>query len=64
MNKHLLPLLMLPLLLNSCQALNPAFFQMADDVLTDGVIQVQVDKEAFEGNRKVSVNIEISEPTK
>lgn len=52
------------LLLSSCNALNPAFFQSAEAVLTDGVVQIQVDKEAFEGDRAVSINIEISEPSK
>lgn len=55
----------LPLVLNSCAAM-PEFLKTADDVLTDGVIQVQIDKEAFGKETDIEVNITIKnkEPVK
>lgn len=46
------------LFLTSCTAM-PDFFKTADDVLTDGVIQVQIDKEAFGKETDIHVGIDI-----
>jgi len=51
----------LAFVVTSCQALNPAFFAMADNVLRD-VVSVSVDKEAFEGDREVHIHIDIEAP--
>jgi hypothetical protein len=56
---NLLPLLTLPLLLSSCQALNPAFFTAADDVLTNQQLELSLDKEAFESGRNIHITIDI-----
>ena len=44
------------LLLTSCSYM-PEITKSVEDIATDGVIQVQVDKEAFEGRTDISVTI-------
>lgn len=51
-----------PFIMTSCGALNTDFFKAADDVLTDGVVKVQVDKEAFTGDREVVVIVKVTDP--
>ena len=48
--------------LTSCQAL-PQMFQTVDDIATDGVISIDVDKEAFRGDTNVKINVDISNKT-
>lgn len=45
-----------------CSSMAPDFFKAADDVLTDGVVQVQVDKEAFAEKKDVNISITITDP--
>ncbi len=57
--KILLLVLLMLNLLTSCAGMTPQLFQTVDDIATDGVIQVQVDKEAFSKNTDISVVVEI-----
>lgn len=54
-------LLLLPIMMAGCQGINPAFFEVADDVLRD-VVSISVDKEAFEGDREVHIHVDIEAP--
>jgi len=49
----------LALILNSCAGMWPDMAKTIDDIATDGVIQVQVDKEAFQKQTNTRINIEI-----
>lgn len=52
--------LLTPLLvLASCAGLTPEFYKTVDDITTDGVIQLQVDKEAFKEDTNVKITIDI-----
>ena len=51
------------MMLSSCASM-PELFKTVDDIATDGVLQVQIDKEAFEKNKNISVNILIQDPPK
>lgn len=57
------PVLAAPLFFIACTAL-PELYKTVDDVATDGVVQVQVDKEAFQNNKDVSIVIEIQDHKK
>ena len=49
------------LILTSCTGMAPELFQTVDDIATDGVIQVQIDKEAFSKNTKeITVDVKIT----
>lgn len=37
----------------------PEMFQTIDNIATDGVIQVQIDKEAFQKDTNIHVNVDI-----
>ncbi len=37
----------------------PDLFKTVDDIGTDGVVQVQIDREAFQKDTDISINIEI-----
>jgi hypothetical protein len=50
--------LILAAFLTSCSAMMPDLFKTLDDIATDGVIQVQIDKEAFNKNTK-EVNVDV-----
>ena len=49
---------LITLLTSSCTAM-PEMFQTIDNIATDGVIQVQIDKEAFQKDTNIHVNVDI-----
>ncbi len=46
------------LLLTSCQSL-PQLFQTADDVFTDDCVTIKVDRDAFQKDTDVDINVSI-----
>lgn len=40
-------------------ACTPEFYKAAEDIATDGVIQIQMDKEAFDKNTDVEINVRV-----
>lgn len=44
----------------SCQALNPAFFTAAEEVLTNDVCSVDIQKDAVMDGKEVRVTIEVT----
>lgn len=46
----------------SCNALNPAIFQAADDVLTNQQLEISCDKDVFAGEKQVRITIEVTSP--
>jgi hypothetical protein len=53
-----LPCLLITSLLTSCAG-TPEIFQAVENIATDGVIQVQIDKEAFQKDTNIHVNVDI-----
>ena len=56
--------LFLALTLVGCQALNPAFFQAADDVLTQQTLQITIDKETIEQGRELHLTLDVTNANK
>lgn len=52
-------LITLPLVLTSCSGLTPDLFRAVDDIATDGVVSIQIDKEAFKKNVEIHLNLDI-----
>ncbi len=52
-------IIIISLFLTSCSALTPDFYRTVDNIATDGVMQIQIDKEAFNEKTNTHVNIEI-----
>jgi len=59
-------LILVSLLAMFLPACTPEFFKTADDILTNDAITVQVDKDAFQKDTDVRVNVEVvnKEPPK
>jgi hypothetical protein len=52
-------------LLSGCAGLTPEFYKTVDDVATDGVVTIQLDKEAFEQkDADVIVHVSITKKDK
>lgn len=48
------------LTLQACAGMSPDLYKTVDDIATDGVIQIQVDKEAFQKETNTSIMIDIN----
>lgn len=57
--KEILAILSIPCLIG-CSAMMPELFKAIDDIATDGVIQIQIDREAFgkDTNLEVAVSVQ------
>ena len=53
-----LPCLLITNLITSCAG-TPEIFKAVENIATDGVIQVQIDKEAFQKDTNIHVNVDI-----
>jgi len=51
--------LFLTLLLSSGCSQMPSFFQSVDDIETNSVIKVEIDKEAFQKDTDININIDV-----
>lgn len=52
--------MMTMLTLQGCSALGPDFYKTVDDIGTDGTVQIQIDKEAFEKETNTYIVIDIN----
>jgi hypothetical protein len=62
--KTILISLSLSLFLSGCQALNPAFFTSAEEVLTNNQFELSIDKDAFANGKNIHIAIDIEDTKK